>query len=82
MTGRFGIGTVGLMNSHQRNAGVPVPHQVTAGVQALVKEAGEGAAIAKLGISRQAFARLAAGLPVRRGTLVIALQALQIKAAS
>lgn len=62
--------------------GVPVPHQVVAAVQELVRTEGQRAAFEKLGVSRQSFASLAAGLPVRRGTLVIALEALQLKAAS
>ncbi|MDC0680376.1 hypothetical protein [Sorangium atrum] len=35
---------------------------------ALVRDLGEAAAVARLGISRQAFGRLVGGLPVRNAT--------------
>lgn len=57
--------------------GIAPNESVKSGVRALVDSMGVGQAAVELGIGREATARIAAGLGVRRGTLLLAERSLR-----
>ena len=60
----------------------PAPPDVIASIRALLDAKGEVEATKQLGVSRQSFARLLAGLSVHKGTVAAAKQGLRTYDAS
>jgi hypothetical protein len=57
--------------------GVPLPDDLRAKLIFLVREVGENAARARVGLSTNTFARALAGLTVYKGTIAIVREALE-----
>jgi hypothetical protein len=56
--------------------GEAAPQDVRDAITALLAAHGEAATVDRLGVDRQTFARVLAGLPVRRGTLALVRESL------
>jgi len=70
------------MDDRRKQRGRPLPDKSIRELKKMVAERGERAVAEACGVSRDAFARVLAGLPVYRGTIALVERALDAARAS